>query len=362
MKRLNIKDFCDRSNIKHNSMYDYSIVEYKNNRTKVKIICREHGIFEQIPETHMRGIGCPKCSNNHNYTTDEYKSKLISIFGDRYLYDKLEYINQKTKVKIICREHGIVEKFPQVLLNGSGCGKCETRNFKIDTEEFINRSNKIHKNLYNYDFVEYKNDRTPVKIVCNKHGLFEQTPNSHLSGHGCIFCSGRYRYSNLEFIKLSNEIHKYKYTYDLVEYKNSHKKVKIVCPKHGKFEQKPNSHLLGKGCPSCKESKGELVIYNFLIKNNINHIRQKTFINCKYKSLLFFDFYIPEKNLCIEYDGEFHFIPIYGKKHLEDTKIRDNIKNLYCQSNNINLIRISYTNFDNIENILESLNLKNFQK
>ena len=104
-----------------------------------------------------------------------------------------------------------------------------------------------------------------------------------------------------------------------------------------------------------KESKGENIIYNFLLKNNINFIRQKTFSDCKYKSLLFFDFFIPAKNLCIEYDGEFHYKSIYGKKQFEELKYRDNIKNLYCKENNIKLIRIAYTEFNNIEEILKDI-------
>ena len=354
MKKIDKEEFCNRSNLLHNNKYDYSLVEYKNNRTKVSIICNLHGLFNQVPESHMKGFGCKKCSGNYNYTNKEYISKLVSIFGSRYNYDKINYKSQKEKVILFCNIHGDIEKFPQVLLRGSGCSKCETNNYKIDTYEFIERSKKIHKDLYNYNYVFYVNDTTPVKIECVKHGIFNQVPNAHLSGHGCIFCSGRYKYTNEEFIEKSILTHGKKYDYSLVNYINAQKKVKIICSKHGEFIQKPTNHILGNGCPSCKESKGELSIYEFLNSNNILHHRQKTFKGCKSKSLLFFDFFIPEKNLCIEYDGEFHYLPIFGEKNLEIMKIRDSIKTKFCIDNNIRLIRIPYTEFQNIENILSS--------
>jgi Zn finger protein HypA/HybF involved in hydrogenase expression len=354
MKKMNTITFCNKSNIKHNNRYDYSLVNYINNRTKVKIICKKHGIFEQIPDSHMRGFGCTKCSGNYKYTNNEFIEKVKTIFKEKYIYEKIEYISQKNKVLLICKIHGEFLKFPQILLRGSGCGRCETKNYKIDTDEFIKKSIKIHSNNYDYKNVLYINDYTPVKIICKTHGEFEQTPNTHLSGSGCIICSGRYRYSNEDFINKSISIHGNRYDYSLVDYHNSHKKVIIKCIKHGNFTQKPNSHLLGRGCPSCKESKGEILISNFLNENNIDYIRQKTFDGCKSKSLLFFDFYIPNINLCIEYDGEFHYRPIFGEKYLKDTIFRDNIKNIFCKQNNIELIRIKYTEFSNIENILKN--------
>ncbi len=150
MKRIDIKEFCERSNIKHNNRYDYSLVDYKNNRTKVKIICELHGIFDQAPDDHMRGKGCSKCSGKYNYTNDEYVSLLINIFGDRYNYDKVLYISQKKKVIITCYKHGDVEKHPQILLRGSGCSKCETINYKINLyhERFDNELRCYAKYLF----------------------------------------------------------------------------------------------------------------------------------------------------------------------------------------------------------------------
>lgn len=353
MKRIDRSEFIKRSNFIHKSKYDYSLVEYKNNRTKVKIVCDIHGIFEQIPESHMKGHGCSKCANNHNYNNSEFIEKIREIFGDKYKYNEIEYSSHVKKVKIICDTHGVISKYPQSLLKGSGCNKCESVNYKIDKDEFIRRAFEVHGKTYKYNEVEYVNDSTPIRIICDTHGIFEQSPNIHLSGHGCKYCSGRYRYSNEEFIEKSNFKHNCKYDYTRVDYKNAHTKVKIICKKHGEFSQKPNAHLIGNGCPSCKESKGELLIFKFLEENKIQYNRQKTFKGCKYKSLLFFDFYIPSMNLCIEYDGEFHYLPIFGEKYLSETIKRDIIKNQYCLNNNIDLLRISYRDVDNISEILK---------
>lgn len=119
----------------------------------------------------------------------------------------------------------------------------------------------------------------------------------------------------------------------------------IICPIHGEFWQKASIHIAGSNCPKCKSSKGELSIISFLSEHDIKYIQEKRFNDCKYKSYLKFDFYLPELNICIEFDGKQHFKPnefFGGDEALEETKIRDEIKNKYCENNNIKLIRIRY--------------------
>jgi 5-methylcytosine-specific restriction endonuclease McrA len=137
---------------------------------------------------------------------------------------------------------------------------------RLTTKQFIKRSKVIHGDKYDYSLVEYKNARTKVKIICNKHGVFEQTPHSHLRGNGCKKChynkSSKNAKSNIKsFIENSIKIHNDKYDYSLVKYKNSKTKVKIICPIHGVFEQIPNAHLNGQGCKKCK-CYGEIPTYN----------------------------------------------------------------------------------------------------
>lgn len=234
----------------------------------------------------------------------------------------------------------------------------------ITTDIFVNKANLIHSNKYDYSLVEYKNSHTKVKIICKEHGEFEQIANNHLNGKGCPYCKkikiSQYRSSNLEqFLLKANMMHNTKYDYSLSIYNGDKIKIKIICKKHGIFEQTPDKHLEGQGCPLCKSSKGEMKILNFLISNKINFKTQKKFTTCKFKRCLPFDFYLPDYNTCIEYDGEQHFKPlVFGstilskEDHLIQIKHNDKIKTKFCNDMNINLIRISYIEFKNIEQIL----------
>jgi len=224
-------------------------------------------------------------------------------------------------------------------------------------ENFISKAKEKHNNLYDYSLVQnYKNVHMKVPIICKVHGIFIQRINSHLSGNGCPICKfDEKRLSKKEFIKKSKEIHGDKYDYSLVKYENMTTKVKIICSKHGMFEQSPDNHInRSSGCPICKESHGEKIIRIYLQKNDIFYISQKRFSDCKDKRELPFDFYLPDFNMCIEYDGKQHFDfkCNFNKNNNNYDKMKkhDKIKNNYCNENNINLLRIKYN-----ENILEKL-------
>lgn len=148
----------------------------------------------------------------------------------------------------------------------------------MTTEEFIKRAKKIHNNKYDYSKVEYKNRKTKVCIICPQHGEFWQTPDNHLEGKGCKYCSHQsFKHTKETFIEKARQIHGDKYDYSKVEYKNIRTKVCIICSKHGEFWQKPDGHLRGIGCTFCKESKLEIKMEKELIKNNIDFERQKKF-------------------------------------------------------------------------------------
>ena len=130
-------------------------------------------------------------------------------------------------------------------------------------------------------------------------------------------------------------------------FRSKRSKVKIICKEHGEFEQEAGSHIRtkGSGCPNCNESKGEIKVKKFLEKKSIKFIRQKTFDECKNINLLPFDFYLPDFNICIEYDGEQHYKPIKhlgGNKYLKKQIFIDEIKNNFCIIKKIKLIRIKY--------------------
>lgn len=294
MKRLTNNEFKEHASIIHNNFYNYDLSNYKNNRTKVKIICHKHGIFEQRPNDHLKGQGCPYCANNVKLSVDEIKK----------------------------------------------------------------RADIIHNNKYEYSlFTEYNTQQDKIIIICPIHGKIIQKINNHLNGKGCKFCAKNVKKTNDEFIIDANIIHNNVYDYSLVDYKTAHDLVKIICKKHGIFQVTPNTHLNTKsGCPMCNNSKGEMKIIKILNELKIRFEKEKKFDNCKHKQKLPFDFYLPEHNICIEYDGIQHFEPIKifgGEEKLKIRQIRDQIKNEYCLNNNIRLIRIKYN--ENIEEILNNL-------
>lgn len=300
-------------------------------------------------------------------TTEEFIERAKKIYNDKYDYSKTKYISYHDKVNIFCKKHQ--EEFsitPADFLSGHGCKKCgyETNTSKrtSNTKEFINKAKKIHNNKYNYSLVNYANSQTKIKIICPEHGEFEQTPNSHLKGRGCPVCGlnenkSKRAKSAENFIKDSLKIHGNKYNYNLVNYINNKVKVKIICPIHGVFEQSPNIHLKGCGCPQCfYKSRGEEIIALVLeengFKQNIDFFREYKFEDCKDKNSLPFDFYIPSKNLLIEFNGKQHYEKRKGFKDTRESfllrKHHDWLKRKYAHDNNINLLIIPYWKFGSL--------------
>jgi len=217
--------------------------------------------------------------------------------------------------------------------------------------KFIESASTIHKNKYDYSSIVYTNNKTKVKIICPIHKEFEQSPIHHLSGSGCPKC-GNEVLSLLDFLTKSKDKHGDFYDYSLVDYKNTSSKVKIICLTHGVFEQRPKHHYNGAGCPFCRESKGEREIRKFLETNSVLFIPQKRFKECRDKRSLPFDFYLPNLNTCIEYDGEQHFkskVIWDGEEGLLDRQKKDKIKSDFCIKMGITLIRIN--NINQIKNL-----------
>ena len=327
-KKLTTEEFIEKSKKVHGDKYDYSLVKYKTNHNKVKIICPKHGEFNQSPNSHLRKSDCPKCSGNIKLSPEKFVEKAKKIHGDKYDYSLVKYKNTHNKIKIICHIHGIFEQNLYNHYKGGNCPKCVGK-ILFTKEIFIEKSKNVHGDKYNYSKVFYKNNNTKVKIICQIHGEFEQTPVSHYGGSGCPKCSGKNK-TTKDIIDEFKKVHGCEYDYSLTEYINSKTKIKIICPKHGIFLQLSDNHKHGNGCPICLKSRGEMKISRILERHKIEFIREYKFNDCKYKQKLPFDFYLPEYNTCI------------GEKSFEKNKIRDQIKNEYCKNNNIKLIRIKF--------------------
>jgi len=351
MKNKKNNEFILAAEKIHGEKYSYDLVNYVNARTKVKVICKEHGEFEQLPCNHKRGNGCPKCIYN-KLDKEKVILQFVDVHGKKYDYSNIKYISDNVKIKIICKTHGIFEQSPSMHKNGSGCPKCAGK--KLTLQEVINECNITHSNKYDYSKVDSVITNKKITIICKEHGEFQQTLNNHKQGQGCKKCYGNEKLTKEKILKYFSEFHGKKYDYSKMNYINAHTKIIIVCPDHGEFSQTPNNHKNGNGCPACGESTGEVQIRTFLENNGIEYISQYKFADCKNILALPFDFYLPKQNLCIEYNGMQHYKPIEyfgGIEGFKNRKINDKIKERYCKEHNISLLTIKYN-----EGVTEKLN------
>lgn len=263
------KEFIKKAIDIHSNRYDYSNVNYINTKIKIAIICKQHGSFLQRPDIHLSGSGCTKCANELKEgvppkTQQDFIEKAIKIHKGKYSYEKSIYTKSRENVIITCCIHGDFLQTASAHTSGKGCSKCsDVHTARINTnstEQFVEKSKKIHGDIYDYSLTEYKKSYKKVTICCKTHGEFAQTPNSHLAGSGCNKCG--YEASSLscrattkDFVDKSKIIHSEFYTYLKTNYVNSQVKVTITCPVHGDFEQIPNGHSLGFGCNKCANSK-----------------------------------------------------------------------------------------------------------
>ena len=282
----------------------------------------------------------------------------VESFG--YILLSNEY-NPKEKILVQCDKGHIYEVKFYSFKNGSRCPKCKSEKQR---EMFSFNYDYVKEYIENFGYEllseEYVNNRTKLLIQCDKGHIYETTFDNFKSGRRCRRCSG----SNKHTIE---EIRGFllQFNYELLsdDYKDNKTKLKMKCPEGHIIELKFNHFQSGIRCSKCKRSKGEERINDFLNSRNIINIQEYKFDDCKLKKCLPFDFYLPDYNICIEYDGEQHYKMARNFNldtlDLMNIKYRDKYKTQYCKKNNIKLIRIPYWEFDNVEEILiNELNLK----
>lgn len=355
--RLTTEGFIDKARSIHGDKYCYSKVEYKNTSTKVCITCPKHGDFWQTPNNHLHGYGCPECKKD---TISALKKKPLetfirearSVHKDRYDFSKVEYVDSVTKVKVICPHHGEFMMSPHDILRGCGCPKCSGV-YSPTTEEFIRKAVGVHGTKYDYSEVSYLNNRTKIRIICHKHGVFLQTPHNHLAGQGCPMCGAEKRangntYTNEQFIERAKSVHGGKYLYDKTNVDDG-THVTITCPKHGDFNQSKSDHLMGCGCPKCGMvvSKGEDEIYDYVVEFLDKNVKKRV------KDILWpmeLDVYSPSKHIAIEFDG----ILWHSEKYRAD-KTYHLDKTNRCKEAGIRLIHIFEDEWANKREIVQSM-------
>lgn len=289
-------------------------------------------------------------------TKEEFIKKAKEIHGSKYDYSKVEYINNKTKVCIVCPKHGEFWQRPADHLKGNGCYFCGRKRCtgkKVTTESFVNNAIQIHGNRYDYSKVEYVDSKTKVCIICPEHGEFWQLPTAHISGQGCPKCKkykiGKNKYNTEIYINKAKKVHGDRYDYSLVEYEYSTKKICIICPKHGEFWQEASRHLMGDNCPKCKNSMLEMKVSDFLTENGIKYITKCTKTTLCWLGKQHLDFYLPEYNVAIECQGGQHFKSVSffgGEKMFNENMKRDATKLKKCQKNGVRLLYFTKENYE----------------
>lgn len=214
--------FIEQSNIKHNNKFDYSLSEYTNTHTKLKIICPIHGEFEQRPMDHIKGRGCYACSGKQQNDPCEFLKDMKEIHVNNgtpnYDYSKVSYKNLYTKINIICPNHGSFWITPKSILHQrSGCSTCGLDragvNRRTTQDDFIKQATKLHNGKYLYHNIEYTTSYDKINITCPIHGVFSQTPTNHIhSKRGCPECGnvlkgGLGGYTNEYFINNPDQQH-----------------------------------------------------------------------------------------------------------------------------------------------------------
>ena len=298
-------------------------------------------------------------------STAEFIERALRAHGNRFSYARVEYRGSHIKVKIQCHEHGVFEQTPRNHWLGQGCPRCAGKG--ITTTEWINRARAVHGGTYGYSLVEYVAAEKPVKIICAKHGPFEQTPVVHVRDRcGCGKCAG-YGLTDAEWKARAREIHGDVYDYSKFVYVHQQIKCKIICTVHGVFEQTVLNHIYNRaGCPLCGGSKGEKLVARTLDRLCVRYVPQWSDPSCRHVSLLLFDFYLPSYGALIEFDGLQHFEPVRWHAAMSDAEAealhvkvleRDRIKNQWAATNGLPLLRVSKfkTAVQDVSTFVESL-------
>lgn len=244
----------------YGNKYDYSkIGDITSTSDKITIICSSHGEFIKTVNNHLHGQGCPKCKIEERIRKGQEEFEKIGneIHNGKYDYSKVNYVNNHTKVCIICPIHGEFWQAPSTHISQKcGCPKCANKDKTL--EEVLNKCKEVHGDKYDYSLVTSPILSIKQKIKCNRCGsIFEIDLNSHIHNkRGCKYCSHRsYSYTTEEYKQKARQAHGDKYDYSKVEYKNKNTEICIICPIHGEFWIKPDKHINAKhGCPKCAKN------------------------------------------------------------------------------------------------------------
>ena len=264
--------------------------EYITSTTYLRIQDEDNIVYNCMPYNLIYN-GAPTIQSAAD-KTQAFIIKAKKIHGNAYDYSKSKYITDRTKLTIICPAHGEFKKTPNKHLSGEqGCPDCSieelSKRYTKTTEQFIRDAREVHGDRYDYSKVEYINSYHLITIICSIHGEFKQTPNSHLSNHGCQKCANiiiaKSQTKTTEyFVEKAVAIHGDDYDYSLVDYRAAKIPIEIICKKHNEsFMQTPDGHVGKKaGCPKCALENGGFgsVVWAKMAKRSKNKDSYKLYV------------------------------------------------------------------------------------
>jgi len=199
VRKLTKEEFIEKAKLVHGNKYDYSKVNYINNSTKVCIICPEHGEFWQLPNSHLLSFGCSKCTNNYNYTTEEWIEKAKKVHRNKYDYSKVNYLNNYTKVCIICSLHSEFWQTPDNHLGGNNCPKCMNKsNLEVKVSTFLDDKVKVLKNYRGFKWLRYKKPLELDFYLPDYNIAIECQGRQHFYSKGTFFENNNQEYKNVK--------------------------------------------------------------------------------------------------------------------------------------------------------------------
>lgn len=367
-KRLTQTQFLQKANKAAPANLDFSKSVFHDTRTKVVVTCKIHGDFEILPSNLFQGANCRYCATAHagnerRVGKKELIGRLKNKFGNLYEVDKNSVVKATSPIRLNCKTHGWFEGIIGNLLNSSGCPNCKNekaaairnKQLKLSRREIIKRFKLLHGDNYSYDEMYPDGINSVARIHCPNHGYFEQKVSTHLQGKGCPDCGAEQRRinqllsQNELYIRLK-DVHGGLFIYPPNLGLELRESLPIICREHGIFLQPLRIHLDGNGCSECSQSLGARQVSFWLTEHEINY-QVEAHIPAGKKGLpLRADFYLPDHEIYIEYDGEQHFKPIAFFGMDEKTSIsvfneqieRDRAKEKWILDNGFKLLRIRF--------------------
>lgn len=343
------------------------IGKYTKMHDRIECICKVGHKWNPIALDLVRGSDCFECAaikrgRKRAKTHEQFVEEVRNVNPDITVVGT--YINAGTKIEFRCKEGHKWVTTPSNVLMGKTCLTCANIQSSLrqrkSHEQFVEEVRNLHPDITVVG--EYVNSNTKIEFMCSKGHVWKSAPSNLLSGCSCPFCKGE-KISALKFktheqflgevLELGIDVTV------LGTYHSAREHILCRCNKcNHEWMITPNNLLRGFGCPKCKKSKGEQAVEEYLITHNIVFETQKRFADCIDQRPLPFDFYLPEYNMLIEYQGAQHYMVthrmgdeeklIYRQKH-------DCIKREYCKAKGINLLEIPYTNLNQVSEILSDV-------